>query len=168
MCIASASRKKCLTKYRSTSIQIDRLFLELKLPPQDAYFKCKHIIEEINNILRYVTMTLLAIWDNSLTEHSFIAARALAATANTSCHRRLITFALPVPFTAFVSHWSHSLNCTPTPIHRSTMSNLPSVCGATCTSSQKRGNSPKNHRTVRRSVHSSSSYWNRCISCSLR
>lgn len=31
--------------------KIDRLLLELKLPPQDAYFKLKHIIEEINSLL---------------------------------------------------------------------------------------------------------------------
>lgn len=35
--------------------KIDRLMLELKLPPQDAYFKLKHIVEEINNILRWVS-----------------------------------------------------------------------------------------------------------------
>lgn len=35
-----------------TILQIDRLILELKLPPQDAYFKLKHIIEEVNSILR--------------------------------------------------------------------------------------------------------------------
>lgn len=29
--------------------KIDRLILELRLPPTDAYFKLKHIIEEINN-----------------------------------------------------------------------------------------------------------------------
>lgn len=34
--------------------KIDRLILELKLPPQDAYFKLKHIVEEINSHLRYV------------------------------------------------------------------------------------------------------------------
>lgn len=34
--------------------KIDRLMLELKLPPQDAYFKLRHIVEEINNILRLV------------------------------------------------------------------------------------------------------------------
>lgn len=28
--------------------KVDRLFLELKLPPQDAYFKLKHTIEEVN------------------------------------------------------------------------------------------------------------------------
>lgn len=36
--------------------KIDRLILELKLPPQDAYFKLKHIIEEINSILRCVLL----------------------------------------------------------------------------------------------------------------
>lgn len=31
--------------------QIDRLILELKLPPSDAYFKLKHTIDEINSII---------------------------------------------------------------------------------------------------------------------
>ncbi|ESO05879.1 hypothetical protein HELRODRAFT_105890 [Helobdella robusta] len=31
--------------------KIDRLILELKLPPSDAYFKLRHIIDEINNLL---------------------------------------------------------------------------------------------------------------------
>ena len=31
--------------------KIDRLILELKLPPTDAYFKMKHIIEEVNALL---------------------------------------------------------------------------------------------------------------------
>ncbi|KAH8347169.1 hypothetical protein KR059_006083 [Drosophila kikkawai] len=31
--------------------KIDRLILELKLPPQDAYFKLKHIVEEVNGLL---------------------------------------------------------------------------------------------------------------------
>lgn len=32
--------------------KMDRLVLELKLPPQDAYFKLLHILEEFNNILQ--------------------------------------------------------------------------------------------------------------------
>lgn len=32
--------------------KIDRLMLELKLPPQDAYYKIKHIIDEVNSLLR--------------------------------------------------------------------------------------------------------------------
>ena len=31
--------------------KIDRLMLELKLPPQDAYYKLRHIIEEVNALL---------------------------------------------------------------------------------------------------------------------
>ena len=33
-------------------VQIDRLMMELKLPPTDAYFKLKHIIDEVNGLLR--------------------------------------------------------------------------------------------------------------------
>jgi U5 small nuclear ribonucleoprotein component len=32
--------------------------LELKLPPQDAYYKLRHIVEEINGLLRYAEMLL--------------------------------------------------------------------------------------------------------------
>ena len=31
--------------------KIDRLMLELKLPPQDAYYKLRHIVDEINGLL---------------------------------------------------------------------------------------------------------------------
>jgi len=31
--------------------KVDRLILELKLPPADAYFKLKHTIEEVNSLL---------------------------------------------------------------------------------------------------------------------
>ncbi|KAF2729117.1 P-loop containing nucleoside triphosphate hydrolase protein [Polyplosphaeria fusca] len=31
--------------------KIDRLILELKLPPNDAYFKIKHVIEEVNTVI---------------------------------------------------------------------------------------------------------------------
>ena len=33
-------------------LQIDRLILELKLPPADAYFKLKHSVDEINSLLK--------------------------------------------------------------------------------------------------------------------
>lgn len=39
--------------------KIDRLMLELKLPPQDAYYKLRHIVEEINGLL-----TLYSIDEN--------------------------------------------------------------------------------------------------------
>lgn len=31
--------------------KVDRLILELKLPPVDAYFKLKHTIEEVNSLI---------------------------------------------------------------------------------------------------------------------
>jgi U5 small nuclear ribonucleoprotein component len=31
--------------------KVDRLILELRLPPTDAYFKIKHTIEEVNNVI---------------------------------------------------------------------------------------------------------------------
>lgn len=31
--------------------KIDRLILELKLPPQDAYYKLKHLLDEINSLI---------------------------------------------------------------------------------------------------------------------
>lgn len=34
--------------------------LELKLPPQDAYYKIKHIIDEVNSLLRYTNTNLLS------------------------------------------------------------------------------------------------------------
>lgn len=35
--------------------KVDRLILELKLPPQDAFFKLKHTIEEVNNVLSKIS-----------------------------------------------------------------------------------------------------------------
>ena len=32
--------------------KIDRLILELRIPPADAYYKIKHTIEEINTFIR--------------------------------------------------------------------------------------------------------------------
>ncbi|EPQ61677.1 Bgt-5198 [Blumeria graminis f. sp. tritici] len=34
--------------------KMDRLILELKLPPNDAYFKLKHVVEEVNTIIENV------------------------------------------------------------------------------------------------------------------
>ena len=33
--------------------KIDRLILELRLPPADAYYKIKHTIEEVNTVIRF-------------------------------------------------------------------------------------------------------------------
>jgi 116 kDa U5 small nuclear ribonucleoprotein component len=37
--------------------KIDRLILELRLPPADAFYKIKHTIEEINTYIRLVYYT---------------------------------------------------------------------------------------------------------------
>jgi translation elongation factor EF-G len=34
--------------------KVDRLILELRLPPQDAYFKLKQTIEEVNTVISSV------------------------------------------------------------------------------------------------------------------
>ena len=41
--------------------KIDRLMLELKLPPQDAYYKLRHIVEELNGLMRLVKVDKLHI-----------------------------------------------------------------------------------------------------------
>jgi U5 small nuclear ribonucleoprotein component len=33
--------------------KVDRLILELKLPPNDAYYKMRHTVEEINSVILY-------------------------------------------------------------------------------------------------------------------
>jgi 116 kDa U5 small nuclear ribonucleoprotein component len=37
--------------------KIDRLIIELRLPPADAFYKIKHTIEEINTYIRLVYYT---------------------------------------------------------------------------------------------------------------
>jgi 116 kDa U5 small nuclear ribonucleoprotein component len=39
--------------------KIDRLILELRLPPTDAFYKIKHTIEEINTYIRLVYISHL-------------------------------------------------------------------------------------------------------------
>ena len=35
--------------------KMDRLIVELKLPPQDAYFKIRQVIEEVNTVIAAAT-----------------------------------------------------------------------------------------------------------------
>lgn len=35
--------------------KLDRLILELRIKPADAYYKIKHTIEEVNTLIRYVS-----------------------------------------------------------------------------------------------------------------
>ncbi|TQV96452.1 elongation factor 2 [Cordyceps javanica] len=40
--------------------KMDRLIVELRLPPKDAYFKLKHVVEEVNTIITNTTPTTAA------------------------------------------------------------------------------------------------------------
>lgn len=35
--------------------KMDRLILELRIPPSEAYYKIRHTIEEVNNFIRYLS-----------------------------------------------------------------------------------------------------------------
>uniref|UniRef100_A0A8D1EE05 116 kDa U5 small nuclear ribonucleoprotein component n=1 Tax=Sus scrofa TaxID=9823 RepID=A0A8D1EE05_PIG len=54
--------------------KIDRLILELKLPPTDAYYKLRHIVDEVNGLIRYRTVTagfMLSLrWSREAFAHS--------------------------------------------------------------------------------------------------
>jgi U5 small nuclear ribonucleoprotein component len=39
--------------------KIDRLILELRMPPADAYYKIRHTLEEVNNFIRFAIFPLL-------------------------------------------------------------------------------------------------------------
>lgn len=42
--------------------KIDRLILELRIKPADAYYKIKHTIEEVNTFIRCVMFTCVFRW----------------------------------------------------------------------------------------------------------
>lgn len=47
--------------------KIDRLILELRIKPADAYYKIKHTIEEINTFIRFIlTLCLLILVDSKV------------------------------------------------------------------------------------------------------
>ena len=41
--------------------KIDRLILELRIKPTDAYYKIKHTIEEINTFIRCVSIVVFGV-----------------------------------------------------------------------------------------------------------
>ena len=45
--------------------KIDRLILELRMPPADAYYKIRHTLEEVNTFIRFVVFLSLCS-DNKL------------------------------------------------------------------------------------------------------
>ncbi len=61
--------------------KVDRLILELKLPPQDAYFKLMHTLEDVNNIIRS-HVEAASVQDSS---RSFDFARRLSPELGNVC-----------------------------------------------------------------------------------
>ena len=53
--------------------KIDRLILELRIKPADAYYKIKHTIEEINTFIRsvihYPTLLVLKFYPHRVQRH---------------------------------------------------------------------------------------------------
>ena len=43
--------------------KIDRLILELRIKPVDAYYKIRHTLEEVNTVIRYFSPTFLAYYN---------------------------------------------------------------------------------------------------------
>jgi translation elongation factor EF-G len=53
--------------------KIDRLILELRIKPADAYYKIKHTIEEINTFIRFIlTLCLLILVDSEVSTAGLI------------------------------------------------------------------------------------------------
>lgn len=50
--------------------KIDRLILELKLPPTDAYYKLRHIVDEVNGLIRYRWGGGVGLWMNTCSQGS--------------------------------------------------------------------------------------------------
>ena len=51
--------------------KIDRLILELKLPPGDAYYKLRHVIDEVNALIRSSTTASVILWYILTTSYVF-------------------------------------------------------------------------------------------------
>jgi U5 small nuclear ribonucleoprotein component len=55
MCQTEALLKYCVTQRIPMTLvinKVDRLIVELKIPPADAYHKLRHTIEEINTLMK--------------------------------------------------------------------------------------------------------------------
>lgn len=47
--------------------KIDRLILELRIKPADAYYKIKHTIEEVNTVIRFAPLSYIMAVKNERT-----------------------------------------------------------------------------------------------------
>lgn len=93
------------TKITLVVNKIDRLILELRIKPADAYYKIKHTIEEINTFIRFVSTFKrphnLTLYTALLTQTPTCGSLPRRATSRS----RALTW-------AGVSRYVHSLRCT--------------------------------------------------------
>ena len=97
--------------------KIDRLILELKLPPADSYYKLMHTIEEVNNIIAAATIGTLIL---------LLFVGAFSRTGNTHAH--LLT---PL-FSRLLWVATVALVTVPTPSMYLPLYSLPLVCVCMC------------------------------------
>lgn len=79
--------------------KIDRLILELRIKPADAYYKIKHTIEEINSFIRYV----------SVCQFVSIAAHRQSSSIDSNPHLRLSPENGNVAFASTDMNWCFTL-----------------------------------------------------------
>lgn len=90
--------------------KIDRLILELRIKPADAYYKIKHTIEEINTFIRYGRSEYSS-------RVSGLIASSIAASTQTQICELVLKKAMwysPAQICSGVSHSVRSLKCTRT------------------------------------------------------
>jgi len=83
--------------------KIDRLILELKLPPGDAYYKLRHIIDEVNALIRSHLHSLLSLLISSghISTHCFLCSSHQVTSPLTAFSARLIRLLTLFIFTVF-------------------------------------------------------------------
>ncbi|GAB1296913.1 116 kDa U5 small nuclear ribonucleoprotein component [Apodemus speciosus] len=89
--------------------KIDRLILELKLPPTDAYYKLRHIVDEVNGLIRDL---------NRSHRYHLPAMHVLHRREPDPFSHSWATSASPAPSTASASRWAPSPRSTLTPLDR--------------------------------------------------
>ena len=141
--------------------KMDRLILELRLPPSEAFFKIKHTIEEVNSVIAYACSFLVS---PELTSPPDL----LIPTTRTDYHRNAETSPSPRVRWAGASPFEPSPACTPTLLDHSMSKSSLSVCGATSISTKRNGNFHENRLMSSRSDLSSTSSSSPCISCTPR
>ena len=102
--------------------QIDRLILELKLPPTDAYYKLKHIVDEVNGLLRYMYIDIAEPFPSLTQQTSSANLYSVTCLDNRgmlspfflpSCKHLLCIDTLRIICVLIVFDQSHALNIRP-------------------------------------------------------